>query len=118
MSGFRSVDLTRGFMVDGWSFGHFTNKPKNLATCVQQYHNSRFVGGIDLTVMNDLSNGNSLVRNGQTHTWNCPPPNTMAERMCSQRHEMTKSEIRRLQTNEDAITMLANTVRDQVVRDP
>ena len=37
--------------------------------------------------------------------------------MCSQRHEMTKSEIRRLQTNEDAITMLANTVRDQVVRD-
>lgn len=78
MSGFRSVDLTRGFMVDGWSFGHFTNQPKNLATCVQQYHNSRFVGDVDLTVMNDLSNGNSLVRNGQTHTWNCPPPNTMA----------------------------------------
>ena len=37
--------------------------------------------------------------------------------MCSQRHEMTKSEIRRLQANEDAIKMLANTMRDHVVRD-
>lgn len=73
------VDLTRGFMWRNKSFvdvnGSSTSS-RSVATFLSRFHEERFVDGIDLTDIKDMSNGSSLVRNGQTYSWNVPPPNT------------------------------------------